>query len=42
LSGSVSRNDTAAIFRVGIMMLTSLLAILFYVKSFIDARRQKV
>ncbi len=41
LSGSISRNDTMAVSRVLIMMLTCTLALIVYIKSFIDARRQR-
>lgn len=41
LLGAINRGDNSALIRVIIMMLTSLLAMLFFVKSFIDARRVK-
>lgn len=41
LSGSLSRNDHAAISRVLVMMITCVLALAIYIKSFIDVRRQK-
>ena len=41
LMGAVRRGDTAAIGRVTIMMLSSALAMVFFVKSFIDARRAR-
>ena len=39
LTAAIGRTDNAAIIRVAIMMLTSLLAMVAFVKSFIDARR---
>ncbi len=39
LTGTVGRNDSAGMIRVCLMMLTSLGAIIIFVKSFIDARR---
>ena len=39
LTAAFSRSDTAAETRVIIMMLTSLAAIISYIKSFIDARK---
>ncbi|MEM6942891.1 MAG: hypothetical protein AAF565_03965 [Pseudomonadota bacterium] len=41
LSGAIGRGDTAGIVRVGIMMITSAVAMVFFVKSFIDARRSR-
>lgn len=41
LSAAIGRGDSAAIFRVGLMMASTLLALVFFVKSFIDARRSK-
>lgn len=41
LRGALARDDGAALFRVVSMMATSALAIVFFVKSFIDARRQR-
>lgn len=38
LSGAIGRNDTLAIVRVSVMMVTSFLVMLVFVKSFIDAR----
>jgi hypothetical protein len=38
LSGSISRHDSAAVFRVSVMMITSFLSMVVFVKSFIDAR----
>lgn len=42
LSGALGRNDTGAIIRVVIMMVTSVLALAVYIKSFVDARRNKL
>lgn len=41
LSGTLARNDEAGIVRVIIMMATTLLALVWFVKSFVDARRRK-
>jgi hypothetical protein len=41
LSGGISRNDPVSIARVMVMMLTCALALFFYIKSFIDIRRQR-
>lgn len=41
LSGALSRNDGMAIFRVLAMIVTGSLAMVFYVKSFIDVRRNR-
>jgi len=41
LSGSLSRNDHAAIARVIVMMITCVLSLVIYIKSFIDVRRQR-
>jgi hypothetical protein len=41
LSGSISRHDAPALVRILVMMLTCILAITFYVRSFIDARKQR-
>ena len=39
LLGAVDRNDTLAIIRVTTMILTTVMAMAFFVKSFIDARK---
>ncbi len=39
LTGAIGRSDNNAIARVSIMIISSLTAVIFYVKSFIDARR---
>ncbi|HEX2395160.1 MAG TPA: hypothetical protein VHI78_07430 [Bacteroidales bacterium] len=41
LTGSLSRNDPAAITRVLIMMVSCMLALAIYIKSFIEARKQR-
>ncbi len=41
LKGAIGRGDNTAALRVGIMMLTSLIAMIFFVKSFIDARKAR-
>lgn len=40
LSGAISRNDLWATVRVIVMMLSTLVAVVVYIKSFIDARRK--
>lgn len=39
LTGSIGRSDGLAIARVSVMIITSLAAMIIFVKSFIDARR---
>ncbi len=41
LSGAAGRGDGLAVFRVAAMMATSLLALFFFVKSFVDVRRAR-
>jgi len=41
LRGTIERGNVAGTIRVGLMMLTSLVALVYYVKSFIDARRAR-
>ena len=41
LNGAIGRGDGMGILRVVIMMATSVLAIVFFVKSFIDDRRAR-
>ncbi|MEO0367685.1 MAG: hypothetical protein AAF197_02750 [Pseudomonadota bacterium] len=41
LMGALGREDTAAIFRVGIMLLSTIVALVYFVKSFIDARKNR-
>ncbi|MGA0232795.1 MAG: hypothetical protein ACO3MB_07965, partial [Saprospiraceae bacterium] len=40
-TAAMGRSDTMAAARVGLMMLTSLVAMVFFIKSFIDARKDK-
>jgi len=39
LTGAIGRSDGLGIARVLIMIITSLIAMIFFVKSFVDARR---
>ncbi len=41
LKGAIGKENYTAVFRVAIMMLTSLLAIVAFIKSFRDARKRK-
>lgn len=41
LTAAMGRADTLAIFRVGLMILTSVVATIIYIKSFIDARKNR-
>ena len=41
LKGALDRNDTTAIVRVGLMLATSVVAMIIYVRSFIAARKAK-
>ena len=41
LKGAIGRSDNMAIYRVIVMMASCLLAMIVFVKSFIDARRNK-
>lgn len=41
LTAAIGRDDNGALFRVSFMMITSLLAMVFFIKSFIDVRRKK-
>lgn len=41
LMSAINDGDTISTLRVGIMSLTSLIAIIFFVKSFIDARKAR-
>ena len=40
-TSAMGRADSMAMIRVGLMMLTSLIAMIAFVKSFIDARKEK-
>lgn len=39
LTGAIGRNDSIGIARVVVMMVTSLVALVIFIKSFIDARK---
>ena len=41
LRGAIGRDDTMAIIRVGLMMATSVFAMVMFIKSFIDVRRAR-
>lgn len=41
LKGAIGRDDMAAVARVVIMVLSTLVALIFFVKSFIDARKAR-
>ncbi|MEM6974584.1 MAG: hypothetical protein AAF577_17515 [Pseudomonadota bacterium] len=41
LQGAIGRGDMAATVRVGLMQITTLVALVFFVKSFIDARKKR-
>lgn len=41
LIGAIKRGDTIALFRVGLMIAASVLAMVYYIKSFIDARKAR-
>ncbi|MDF1695493.1 MAG: hypothetical protein P1U56_06660 [Saprospiraceae bacterium] len=41
LMSAINDGDTMGTIRVGIMSLTSLLALIFFIKSFIDARKAR-
>ena len=41
LRGAITRGDSMAIMRVGLMMATTLIALIIFVKSFIDARKAR-
>ncbi len=38
--GAMDRGDNAALIRVGIMILSTIVAIIFFIKSFINARKK--
>ena len=42
LSMVAAQGDSLKVFRVGLMIATTLVALFFYVKSFIDARKARV
>lgn len=41
LMGAIERADFAAVSRISVMLLTTIVAIVFFVKSFIDARKAR-
>ncbi|MEN1727538.1 MAG: hypothetical protein AAGJ52_03770 [Pseudomonadota bacterium] len=41
LRGAIGREDPMAIIRVGAMMASTVLAMVFFIKSFIDVRRRR-
>ena len=41
LLGSIKRSDTGAVIRVSIMLSTTVLAFIIFIKSFIDARKNR-
>ena len=41
LTGAMDRGDNTATVRVAIMILSTLVALAYFIKSFIDARRQR-
>lgn len=41
LRGAIGRGDGAAIARVAVMLITTILAMVYFVKSFIDARKAR-
>lgn len=41
LMSAINDNDTLGTVRVGIMVLTSLIALIYFIKSFIDARKAR-
>lgn len=42
LRGALQREDNAAILRVALMMIAGVVAIAVYIKSFVDARRNRI
>ena len=42
LTGAIGRSDTAAMIRVFVMILSTIIAMVFFVKSFIDARKKRM
>lgn len=41
LNGALERSDTAAVVRLVIMILSTIVALVFFIKSFIDARKAR-
>ena len=42
LTGAIGRSDSAAMIRVFVMILSTIIAMVFFVKSFIDARKKRM
>ncbi len=42
LKGAIGRGDTLAIGRIIVMILSTIMAMIFFVKSFIDAKKRRV
>ncbi len=41
MNGAIGRGDPMAIFRVGVMLVSTLVALIFFIRSFIEARRTR-
>ena len=41
LKAAIGREDTLAMIRVGVMLLSTIVAMIFFVKSFIDAKKAR-
>lgn len=41
ISGAIGRSDTLAIFRVGFMLIATLVALIYFIKNFRDARKKR-
>ena len=41
LRGAINREDAVAIFRVSLMLITTLIAMVAFIKSFIDVRKKR-
>ncbi|MEZ4888888.1 MAG: hypothetical protein R3E32_29450 [Chitinophagales bacterium] len=41
LMGAMDRDDAMAIVRVGVMILSTIVALVYFIKSFIDARKSR-
>lgn len=41
LMGAMDRGDNMALFRVGLMLLSTVVAIIYFVRSFIEARKNR-
>ncbi|MEM1131948.1 MAG: hypothetical protein AAGH53_03335 [Pseudomonadota bacterium] len=42
MKGAIGRDDPLAMLRVGLMLVSTLFALIVFIKSFIDIRRQRV